>query len=78
MTNRKMPGSNFTAAQRRAQEAFKDTMAQKPPSDQEIAKKAFDENRERLKTLRLANQATTIEQHATNSETPNAKRAPTK
>ena len=57
MINRKMPGSNFTAAQRRAQEAFKVAMDDKPPSDAEIARKAFEENRERLKAERLAREA---------------------
>ena len=44
----------MTAAKRLAEEAFKQTLATKPPSEAEIAKTAFDENRQRLKILRLA------------------------
>ena len=50
-------GPNMTASQREAEAAFKMTLADKPPSNDHIAKKAFDENRERLKTLRLARDA---------------------
>ena len=53
----KKPGSEITAARKRANEAFKGMVEVKPPSDGEIAKKAFDENRERLKRLRLAREA---------------------
>ena len=55
----KRPGvaPNMTAAQREAEAAFKMTLADKQPSDDHITKKAFDENRERLKALRLARDA---------------------
>jgi hypothetical protein len=51
-------GPNMTAAQRQAQDAFKETLMVEPPSDEDIARKAFNENRERLKALRIARDAT--------------------
>lgn len=57
MTNRKVSGYDRTAAQRKAEAAFKLSMAVKAPSDELIAKKAFDDNRERLKAERLARDA---------------------
>ena len=59
MIKRNLTRSNITAAQRRAQEVFKATMAQKQPSDAEIVKRAFDDNRGRLKAERLAREAST-------------------
>lgn len=50
----------LTAAQKEAHAAFKNTLLVKPPSNEEIAKKAFDENRERLKALRLAREGARI------------------
>jgi hypothetical protein len=50
-------GSEATAAQRTAEAAFKQSMSIKPPSDQETEKKAFDDNRERLRAARLAREA---------------------
>jgi hypothetical protein len=49
--------SRATASQRQAEAAFKQSMMVKPPSDEDIAKKAFDDNRERLKAARLARDA---------------------
>lgn len=57
MLLRKLPGFEVTPAQKLAHEAFKDAVAVKPLSEAAIAKKAFDENRERLKALRLARDA---------------------
>ena len=48
----------LTEAQKQAHAAFKKTLLIKPPSDQQIAKTAFDKNRERLKALRIARDAT--------------------
>jgi len=48
----------LTAAQKQTHAAFKNTLLIKPPSDSELAKNAFDGNRERLKALRIAHDAT--------------------
>ena len=48
----------LTVVQKRAYAAFKDTLRVKPPSDEEIAEKAFDENQMRWKAERLAREAT--------------------
>lgn len=53
-----MTGSNISPERQRALDAFKETTAQKVLSDHELAKKAFDDNRERLKSERLARSAT--------------------
>lgn len=57
MVNRKAPGSNLTPAQQRARDAFRPPVP--PRSAADIEKQAFEENRERLKALRLARDAET-------------------
>ena len=46
-----------TPAEREAMKVFRQVNAEKPVSEQEKAQKAFHENRERLKALRLAREA---------------------
>ena len=46
-----------TPAEREALKVFRQVNAEKPVSEQEKAQKAFHENRERLKSLRLAREA---------------------
>jgi hypothetical protein len=60
MSTPKWSAKPLTEAQKHAHAAFKNTPLVKPPSNEEIEKKAFDENRERLKTLRLAREAARI------------------
>ena len=48
----------LTAAQKQAHAAFKNTLLVKPPTDEEIAKKTFVDNRIRLRAERLAREAT--------------------
>jgi hypothetical protein len=54
MTN---TGSNISAAGREAHKHFKNTEAEKALTDREKSEKAFNDNRERLKTERLAREA---------------------
>jgi hypothetical protein len=51
-------GSNISAAGREANRHFKNTEAEKALTDREKSEKAFNDNRERLKTERLAREAT--------------------
>ena len=53
---KKTPDHAFMA-QLEANRAFK-TRGERPPTDDQEIKKAFDENRERLKAERLAREAT--------------------
>ena len=47
----------ITPAEREARKAFRQVDAEKAMTEQEIAQKAFSNNRERLKTERLAREA---------------------
>jgi hypothetical protein len=47
----------ITPAEREARKAFKEVDAAKAMTEHERAQKAFQENRERLKALRLAREA---------------------
>jgi hypothetical protein len=50
----------ITPAEREARKVFRAAEAKKALSDHEKAQKAFDENRERLKTERLAREAESL------------------
>jgi hypothetical protein len=51
------PPKPITKAEREAREVFRQVNAEKAMTEHEIAQQAFDANRERLKTERLAREA---------------------
>ncbi len=55
--NDKFERKVITPAEREARKAFREAEASKAMTDHERAQKAFQENRERLKALRLAREA---------------------
>ena len=57
MSDQRPPPKPMTAAQREARKAFKEVDAAKMLSEHQLPEKAFFENRERLKTDRLAREA---------------------
>jgi hypothetical protein len=57
MSDETFERKQLTPAEREARKAFKQAEAEKAMTDHEKAQKAFHENRERLKALRLAREA---------------------
>ena len=57
MSDQRPPPKPMTAAEREARKAFKEVDAAKMLSEHQLREKAFFENRERLKTDRLAREA---------------------
>lgn len=57
MSVQRTPQKPITAAQRAARKAFKEVDVTKALSEHQIKDKAFSENRQRLKTERLAREA---------------------
>lgn len=57
MNDEKLKRQVTTPAEREALKVFGQVNAEKVPSEHEKAQKAFHENRERLKALRLAREA---------------------
>jgi hypothetical protein len=57
MSDETFERKQLTPAERQARKAFKQAEAEKAMTDPEKAQKAFHENRDRLKALRLAREA---------------------
>jgi hypothetical protein len=63
----------MTPAEREARKLFRAAEASKAMSDHELSQKAFHENRERLKALRLAREAVAAKADAKTDAKPETK-----